>query len=105
MNKNMLMFKKTGNEVKGVIKILVWDNKLVLLLDDSLYGERNIKCYSIQGELIWSIEQPIRVYKQYPTFFVGITFQDDKLLAYSENGFEYDVSIEKGSFNKYVLVK
>jgi len=98
-------FADIDQNIEGISKVIIWKNKIIILLEPHLFGERNVKCYDFFGKLIWTIQNPIRVHPQYETYFVGLTIRDEKLLTYSDDGVEYDVSIETGSFNKHMLVK
>ncbi|MCB0700549.1 MAG: hypothetical protein H6551_01145 [Chitinophagales bacterium] len=100
-----LVFTINNQTIEGILNILVIQGMLVLLLDNTLYGESNVLCYSFKGDLIWTISNPVRVHSEYETYFVGTAFQEGKLLVYSKDGVEYDVSLETGTFNKYELVK
>ena len=101
----ILTFADTNQSIEGISKIILLHDKFFVLLDPHLFGERNVKCYGATGGLVWTIADPIRVHDKYETYFVGMTIQDKRLLVYSRDGMEYDVSFETGLFNKYLLVK
>lgn len=98
-------FGNTNCKINGVEKAVLYKDKVVLLLSPHLSEERNIECYDLDGKLLWIVAAPIRVLTQNKTYFVGLTLQNEKLIAYSLDGVEYNISFESGLFNEYELVK
>jgi len=101
----ILSFAISGQALKQVQELVLFDDKVILLLSPEISGERNIACYSLSGNKMWLIASPIRVHPQHETYYVGLCFQYGKLLAYSKDGVEYDISLETGNFNQHELVK
>lgn len=94
-----------GIEIKGISELILFQDRLVLLLNPRSSGEKNIQCFDLAGKLIWTIADPVRVQPLFETYFVGMAIRNDNLFIYSKDGVEYEVAIDTGDFNKYVLIK
>ncbi len=86
-------------------KVLQWKN-LIYVLTKQLpkEGARNIHCLNEYGEKVWIVEEPQGV-KNAANAFVGMSLQNDVLVAVTWQGTTHTIDFETGKVLNSIFTK
>lgn len=89
-------------------EVLLFNNDLIVVYDIPDFKEkRNVFCYSLEGKELWRIKEPPEelVGKGGSTWYVGISYIDNKVRVIDFHGRNFEMNPENGELISMYFVK